>query len=126
MHGSMVFCCPFARMVMTTCPHRCIMPKTGGRSLANGPRPPWPLRRLRRPVRPWFCITSGCPLWPATTDASSHSPSFAHGTLGFFSDAFTSGRRPLGDRAALHVQLVGKLVIGYMPSHKIPTQHPHF
>jgi Cap4 dsDNA endonuclease len=27
----------------------------------------WDLRRRRRPLRPFCCTTSGCPLWPAST-----------------------------------------------------------
>src|SRR6266851_7492302 len=60
------------------------MPKTGGFSFSKVPRPPFPLSRFRRPLRPLFFTTSGCPLWPATTYASSHSTSFDKVTLGFF------------------------------------------
>src|SRR6266436_532471 len=44
----------------------------------------------------------------------------------FFYDPFTQGRRHLVDIAAIHIQLVSNLVIGYVQSHKIQTQHPHF
>src|SRR5437867_8698024 len=43
----------------------------------------------RSPLFPYttlFRSTSGCPLWPATTYASSHSTSFDSVTLGFFLD----------------------------------------
>src|SRR5713101_7262098 len=60
------------------------MPKTGGLSLANVPRPDFPLRRRRRPFLPCVFATSGWPLWPATTEASSHSTSLDSVTVGFF------------------------------------------
>src|SRR6266446_5924127 len=102
------------------------MPKTGGLSLSNVPRPHFPLSRFRRPLRPLFCTTSGCPLWPATTYASSHSTSFDNVTVGFFYDAFTQGSRHLLDIAAIHVQLVGNVVVGHIQPHEIQTQNPHF
>lgn len=46
---------------------RGIMPKTGGLAFFKVPRPPLPLRRRRRPLRPLFFTTSGCPVWPAIT-----------------------------------------------------------
>src|SRR5262245_26934467 len=82
--GSMVVCFTLARRLITTGPPRCIIPKTGGLSFFNVPRPPWPLSRRRRPFR-LLCFTiSGCPLWPAVTYASSHSTSFDSVTVGFF------------------------------------------
>ena len=39
MKGSMVFCCTLASRLITTCPPRCIIPKTGGLSFSNVPRP---------------------------------------------------------------------------------------
>src|SRR5713101_6978929 len=60
------------------------MPKTGGFSFSKVPRPPFPLSRFRRPLRPSVFTTAGCPLWPATPYASSHSTSFDSLTVGFF------------------------------------------
>src|SRR2546427_3800766 len=97
------------------------MPKTGGLSLSNVPRPHCPLSRFRRPLRPLFCITSGCPLWPATTYASSHSTSFDSVTLGFFYDPFTQLCCHLLHIAAIHVQLVGNLLVGQIQAHEIQT-----
>src|ERR671910_847105 len=52
MNGSIVFCFTLASSLMTTCPPRWIIPKTGGLSFSNVPRPLLPLRRRRRPLRP--------------------------------------------------------------------------
>src|SRR6266545_6367455 len=54
MNGAMVACWTLASIVMATSPPRCIMPKIGGFSLAKVPRPRAPLRRFRRPSRPFF------------------------------------------------------------------------
>ena len=62
---------------------RGLLPKSGGLSWAKVPRPSWPVRRLRRPWRPWCCPTASGPFWPATP-AAAHSPSYASGTVGFF------------------------------------------
>jgi len=61
MNGSMVFCFIFASLLITTGPHRGILPKTGGFSCAHVPRPHGPWRRCRRPVRPLVFTTAGCP-----------------------------------------------------------------
>src|SRR6266446_5465373 len=84
MHGSIVFCFTLSSKCMTTCPPRSIMPKTGGFSFSIVPRPAWLLRRRRRPLRPLVLTISGCPLWLATTEASSHSTSLESMTSGFF------------------------------------------
>src|SRR6266571_233588 len=84
MRGSIVFCFTLANRWITTCPPRSIIPKTGGFSFSNVPRPALPLRRRRRPFRSLLLTTSGCPLWPATTYASSHSTSLESVTVGFF------------------------------------------
>src|SRR3989442_1437683 len=86
------------------------MPKTGGLSFSNVPRPPVPLRRFRHPLQPFFLTTSGCPLWPATPYGSSHSTLSDNVTAGFFYGAFTQGSRHLVDIAAIHIQLVGNKV----------------
>src|SRR6266446_3395594 len=111
MNGSMVFCFTLAIILITTSPHRSIIPKTGGLSFPNVPRPSFPLRRRRRPLRPLVFTTSGCPVWPATTYASSHSTSCDSVTVGFFYDPFTQGSGHLVHIAAIDVQLVSNLFI---------------
>ena len=50
----MVPCWTLANLRMTTSPPRGSIPQTGGFSLASGPRPRLPFRRLRLPRRPVF------------------------------------------------------------------------
>src|SRR5262245_61692521 len=51
--GPIVFCLTSASIRMTTSPVRWIIPKSGGFSLTNVPRPGAPFSRLRRPGRPF-------------------------------------------------------------------------
>jgi hypothetical protein len=51
--GPIVTCLTSASMRMTTSPVRWIIPKTGGFSFANVPRPGAPFSRRRRPGRPF-------------------------------------------------------------------------
>ena len=125
-NGSLVLCCTWARRGMTTGPPRWIMPQTGGLSFANGPRPPCPWRRRRRPGRPGLFTTSGLPGWPAITEASSHSPSWDSVTVGFLYDPITPRGRPLLDSTALDGSCVRTLLLREMQSHAIPTSHPSF
>ena len=67
-------------IVIRTSPPRCIIPNTGGFSVAKVPRPRAPLSRLRRALRPR--IPSGRPLCPAITYTSSHSTSSSRRTFG--------------------------------------------
>src|SRR5215467_12261012 len=124
--GSMVFCLTLAIRLITTCPPRCIMPKTGGLSFSKVPRPALPWSRRRRPVRSVLLTTSGWPLWPATTEASSHSTSLERSTAGFFYNATTQRSRHLIGITLIDGQLVGNVLIRYIESHKIQTQDPHF
>ncbi len=50
----MVFCFTSANILITTCPPRWIIPKTGGFSFSRVPRPLAPFSRLRRPLRAFF------------------------------------------------------------------------
>jgi len=61
-NGSMVACLTFSNIRMTTSPERWIMPKMGGFSFSNVPRPRAPFKRLRRPFRPFFRTAAGFPL----------------------------------------------------------------
>src|SRR6266571_600934 len=126
MNGSMVFCFTLAIILITTSPHRSIIPKTGGLSFPNVPRPSFPLRRRRRPLRPLVFTTSGCPVWPATTYASSHSTSCDSVTVGFFYDPFTQLGRHLLHITVIHRQFLCNLLIREIQSHEIQTQHPYF
>src|SRR6266853_3026848 len=126
MKGSMVFCFTLANRCRTTCPPRSIMPKTSGFSFSIVPRPVWLLRRRRRPLRSVLFTTSGCPLGPATTEASSHSTSLERITAGFFYHATTQRSRPLIGIPLIEGPLVGNVLIRQIQPHKIQTQYPHF
>src|SRR5215813_4428597 len=91
--------------------HWALMPKTGGLSFSNVPRPALPWSRRRRPVRSVLLTTSGWPLWPATTEASSHSTSLERSTAGFFYNATTQRSRHLIGITLIDGQLVGNLLI---------------
>src|SRR5512144_2556349 len=67
-NGRIVACCTFSSMRMTTSPPRCNIPKIGGFSLASVPRPRSPVRRRRRPGRPFFSPPRGGPYGPHDID----------------------------------------------------------
>src|SRR6266446_740609 len=52
--GLIVRCWTLSSIRITPSPPRWIIPKIGGFSVASVPRPGFPLRRLRRPRRPFF------------------------------------------------------------------------
>src|SRR5215510_8371447 len=126
MKGSMVFCFTLASRLITTCPPRCIIPKTGGLSFSMVPRPLLPWSRRRRPCRPLLLTTSGRPLWPAFTEASWHSTSSNNVTVGFFFDPFTQLCRHLLHITAIERQFVSNLLVRQVEAHEIQTQDPDF
>jgi hypothetical protein len=125
MRGSMVFGCTWASTWITTGPPRFIIPQTGDLSFSSVPRPPCPLRRRRRPVRPLGCTSAGCPFWPAITEASSHSTSLERLTAGFFYHATTQRSRHLIGITLMDGPRVGHGRIRHLAPHTIQPQDPH-
>src|SRR5437764_13626187 len=98
------------------------MPTTGGFSCSNVPRPHLPLSRFRRPWRPLCCTPAGCPLWPATTEASSHSTACDSVTVGFFYDPLTHLRRHLVHITQSHIEFFSNLCLRHIQAPEIQTQ----
>jgi hypothetical protein len=73
MRGRRVVCRTFSSLRTTTAPPCGIIPKIGVFSFSKVPARA-PFNRRRRPSG-LFLTASGCPLWPATPYASSHSTS---------------------------------------------------
>jgi len=123
--GSIVFCRTFANIWIATSPHLWIIPKTGGFSFSNVPRPREPFNLFLRPILPFSATISGGLYVRNNIDFIKLD--FPWRVIwGFFLQSLHEVGSHLMDIAAVQVQFPGNLLIRKVQPHEIQAQNPDF